>query len=243
MGNSLVKRILGTTLLGLSLLSLPCQKVKAEDNFRFYGAWSAEIKTFSNPLSVANIPDSLKDSTYSAEGLLPEINFDFRAGARYKPQDWFDVKGGLKADLSMTELEGYDGIVEFSPKGSITPGIFVRASFFDFLFAEYSADFFKQYSFIKDQNSSKLADFIDHEIIAGINIPIGISKYDDWTTQAINSFPGHKETVSLEDYRFFLRLSGGLDLPQIINRTSLGEEMRATSNPNFTFSFQLGGEY
>jgi hypothetical protein len=235
-----VKRILSAAFIGAGLL-LSGQKIKAE-GLDFYGGLGVDIKTFSAPTLTKELPDYLKDSQgASLNDFFGETTLEARLGAKYNVNEWMNLKAGVKGNLTASDPSSSYAIASSYKSGLFNLGGFAKATFFDFLFAGYSVDFMKEYFLLKGQDSYKLADFINHEISAGVNIPFSMgSAYDDWTTQAINSFPFHKETPAKRID--FIRVGVGIAFPQIISTTDLGKEVGIKTKPSFTFNFQLGIE-
>ncbi|MCK9568145.1 hypothetical protein M0R72_04300 [Candidatus Pacearchaeota archaeon] len=238
-----LNKLLGA-VAGIGLSLLPIQKIYSQES-GLYGKWGINFKA-SPSASVQNIPDSLdalKLDSDLTESAMTDTNFEAQFGFRYAPAEWFNIRTGARVNVSLNSpTEDYFGLSCSSPQGSVSAGISSRASLIELFFAEYSVDFPKHYSFIAADDPNKLADFIDHNLRAGISLKIGTSPYDDRTMQAINSFPYHNPLPETH-YKHVIDLSVGLDIPQIINKTSLGDEMGISAKPKFVFSATFGGEW
>jgi hypothetical protein len=238
-----LNKLLGA-VAGIGLSLLPVQKSYAQES-GLYGKWGFNTKAFSSQASVKNIPSDLEalklDSDFTDYSIL-DINLEAQVGFRYAPTEWFNLRTGARVNVSLNSLEeDYFGLSRSSSPGSVSAGISSRASLIELFYAEYSVDFPKHFSFVASDDSNKLADFIDHNLRAGISLKFGTSPYDDRTMQAINSFPYHNPLPETH-YKHVIDLSVGLDIPQIINKTSLGDEMGISAKPNLVFSITFGGE-
>ena len=238
--NTLLGAIAG---IGLSLL--PVQKIFSQES-GLYGRWELNSKFSPSTASVQNIPDDLKalklDSDLT-DLAMSDINLEAQVGFRYAPKEWFNIRTGARINFSLNSpAEDYFGLSCSSAPGSVSAGISSRASLIELFFAEYSVDFPKHYSFVAGDDYNKLADFIDHNLRAGISLKFETTPYDDLTMKAINSFPYH-DPLPETHYKHVLDLSVGLDIPQIINKTSLGDEMGISTKPNLVFSITFGGEW
>lgn len=239
-----LNKLLGA-VAGIGLSLIPVQKISAQES-GLYGRWELNTKVFSSPASVQTIPDyleALKSDSDLTDSAMVDINLGAQVGFRYAPKEWFNIRTGARLNVALNSPEkDYFGLSCSSPQGSVSGGISARASLIDFFFAEYSADFPKHYSFIAGDDSNKLADFIDHNLKAGISLKIGTAPYDDLTMRAINSFPYHNPLPETH-YKHVIDISVGLDVPQIIGKTSLGDEMGISTKPSFVFSITFGGEW